>query len=537
MGDEPRFSEKWDFRRKENDFEDSSSDEPDSNSTQDPIIHNPNVLLDSSQIDNGPKTVTREEPVKARKRRSKKDESKPEKPKQVGRRKPKTVSAEENKKKEETGTVPAEENKKKEEIGTGMDGVGMFMETLLDDLTASRERLMDWVKTELYGASDENIASRPPLKKRGVAAVAAQRPVKKRMTKKKKDEEEKMKKKEEEEKMKKKEEEEKENEKQRKPSERSQEMNTPEEKNSEIALNGRDLYCIPRPLDGFLEGGQGMYTPTEKTPEIAQNGGDYGSNARLLDRFLKGGQGGLGRNYFQQLQEDEEALVTQTEMENSKNETVKSQKSIVLAIQAPNLSKKQKKTSEAKTNKNRSSVVERTGQETQTDHNFGTRFASQLSSSSSLQSFPVSSSLFPKLSSQSLLPSFPVPSSLFPFSSQGITTLASNTNFELRHPVAQAPDLSEFQTGVQGFENSMFHNNGYFSGFPAAFQPHLLAGGYNFPQQLNSATSSQQRDDNNMFGGLRMAGGAIRYSGNRVPEAEVGNCINGFSEYRTSSGR
>ncbi|XP_010436858.1 PREDICTED: stress response protein NST1-like [Camelina sativa] len=501
----------------------------DSNSTQDPIIHNPNVLLDSSQIDNGPKTVTREEPVKTRKRRSKKDESKPEKPKQVRRRKPKTVSAEENKKKEEMGTVSAEENKKKEEMGTGMDGVGMFMETLLDDLTASRERLMDWVKTELYGASDENVASRPPLKKRGVAAaVAAKRPVKKRMTKKKKEEEEK---------MKKKEEEERESEKQRKPSEHSQEMNTPEEKISEIAPNGRDLDCIARPLDRFLEGGEGMYTPKEKTPEIALNGGECGSNAGLLDRFLKGGPGGFGRNYFQQLQEDQEALVTQTEMENSKNETVKSQKSIVLAIQAPNLSKKQKKTSEANTNKNRSSMVERTGQETQTDHNFGTPFASQLSSSSSLQSFPVFSSLFPKLSSQSLLPSFPVSSSLFPFSSQGVTPLASNTNFELRQPVAQTPDLSEFQTGVQGFENSMFHNNGYFSGFPAAFQPHLLAGGYNFPQQLNSATSSQQREDNNMFGGLRMAGGAIRYSGNRVPEAEVGNCINGFSEYRTSSGR
>ncbi|EOA18139.1 hypothetical protein CARUB_v10006602mg [Capsella rubella] len=517
MGDEPKFREKWDFRRKENDFEDSSSDDPDSNSTQDPIIHNPNVLLDSSQIDNGPKPVTRDEPVKTRKRRSKKDESKPEKAKQVRRRKPKIVSA--------------EETKKKEGLGTGMDDVGIFMETLLDDLTASRERLMDWMKTELYGASVENVASRPPLKKGGVAAVGAQRPVKKRMTKKKKEEEEK---------MKKKEEEAKESEKQSNPRESSHAMNTPDEKISEIDPSGRNLERIARPLDRFVVGGQGMNTPKAKTLEIAQKGGHCDSNAGLLDRFLKGGQGGLGRNYFPQLQEDQGALVMQTEMENSKNETMKSQKSIVLAIQAPNLSKKQKKTSEANTNKNRSSTVERTEPETQKDHNFGTPFASQLSSSSSLQSFPVSSSLFPKLSSQSLLPSFPVPSSLFPFSSQGISPLVSNANFELRQPVVQTPDLSEFQTGVTGvqeFENSLFHNNGYFSGYPAAFQPNLLSGGYNFPQQLNSVTSSQQRDDNNMLEGLRMAGGAIRYSGNRVPETEVGDYTNGLSDYRTSSGR
>lgn len=514
MGDEPRFSEKWDFRRKENEFEDSSSDDPDSNSTQDPIIHNPNVLLASTQIDNGPKTVTREEPVKTRKRRSKKDESKPEKAKQVRRRKPKIVCA--------------EENKKKEKMGTGIAGVGMFMDTLLDDLTASRERLMDWMKMELYGASDENVASQPSLKKRGVAAVAAQRSMKKRMTKKKKEEEEKMKKKEEEEK--------KESAKQSKLGESGQEMNTHEEKSSEMTHSGQDLDCNAGPLDRFLESGQN--TPKEISPAIAQNGGDFDCNAGSLDRILKSGQGGLGRNYFQQLQEDQEALVTQTEMENLKNETVKSPKSIVLAIQAPNLSKKQKKTSEANTNRNRSSMVERTGPETQKDHDFGIPYASQLSSSSSLQSFPVSSSLFPNLSSSSLLQSFPVPSSLFPSSSQGITPLASNTNFQLRQPVAQTPDLSEFQTGVtggQGFENSLFHNNGYF-GFPTAFQPNLLAGGYNFPPQLNSANSSQQRDDNNMFGGLRMAGGAIRFSGNRFPEAEVGNCINGLSDYITSSG-
>lgn len=282
-----------------------------------------------------------------------------------------------------------------------------------------------------------------------------------------------------------------------------------------------------------------MNTPKEKSPEIAQNGGSFDCNGGPLDRFLHSGQSGLGRNYFQQQQESQEALVAQTEMDNSKNETVKGQKSIVLAIQAPNLSKKLKKTSEANTNKNRSSIVEITGPEMQKDHNFGTPFASQLSSSS-LQSFPVHSSLFPKLSSSSLLQSFPVPSSLFPSSSQGITPSASNTNFQMRQPVAQTPDLSEFQTGVtggQGFENSLLHNNGYFSGFPAAFQSNLMAGGYNFPAQLNSATSSQQRDDNNMFGGLMMAGGAIRFSGNRFPEAEVSNCNNGLSDYRTSPGR
>ncbi|KAG7604510.1 hypothetical protein AtNW77_Chr5g0123751 [Arabidopsis thaliana] len=515
MGDEPRFSEKWDFRRKENDFEDSSSDDPDSNSTQHPIIHNPN--LESNQIDNGTKTVTREQPVKTRKRRSKKDETKPEKVKQVRKRKPKTVCVEDNKKKDETVM--------------GTDGVGTFMETLLDELTASRERLMDWVKTELCGAPNENVASRPPPNKRGVAAVAAKRPVKKRMTKKKKEEEEKMKKKEEEET--------KESEKQSKPGESGLEMYIPEEKSSEIAHNGRDRECNAGPLDRLIASGQEMNTPKEKSPEIAQNGGSFDCNGGPLDRFLHSGQSGLGRNYFQQQQESQEALVAQTEMDNSKNETVKGQKSIVLAIQAPNLSKKLKKTSEANTNKNRSSIVEITGPEMQKDHNFGTPFASQLSSSS-LQSFPVHSSLFPKLSSSSLLQSFPVPSSLFPSSSQGITPSASNTNFQMRQPVAQTPDLSEFQTGVtggQGFENSLFHNNGYFSGFPAAFQSNLMAGGYNFPAQLNSATSSQQRDDNNMFGGLMMAGGAIRFSGNRFPEAEVSNCNNGLSDYRTSSGR
>lgn len=517
MGDEPRFSEKWDFRRKENDFEDSSSDDPDSNSTQDPIIHNPN--LEPKQMDTGTKTVTREQPAKTRKRRSKKDEIKPEKVKQVRRRKPKTVCVEDNKKKEEKTVM-------------GMDGVGMFMETLLDDLTASRERLMDWMKTELCGAPDENVASRPPLKKRGVAAVATPKSVKKRMTKKKKEEVEKMKKKEEEEK--------KETEKQSKPGESGLEMYIPEEKSSEIAHNGRDLDCTAGPLDRFLESGQEMNTPKEKSPEIAQNGGGFDCNGRPLDRFLQSGQGGLGRNYFQQQQEGQGALVAQTEMDYSKNETVKSQKSIVLAIQAPNVSKKLKKTSEANTNKNRSSMVERAGPEMQKDHNFVTPFASQLSSSSSLQSFPVPSSLFPKMSSPSLLQSFPEPPSLFASSSQGITPLASNTNFQMRQPVAQTPDLSEFQTGVtggQGFENSMFHNNGYFSGFSAAFQPNLMAGGYNFPAQLNSATSSQQRDDNNMFGGLMMAGGAIRFSGNRFPEVEVSNCNNGLSDYRTSSGR
>lgn len=451
MGDEPKFSEKWDFRRKEHSFDDSSSDDPDSNSTRDPI--NPNLGLGSNQINNGTKTVTTEQPAKTRKRRSKKDESKPEKAKQVRRRKPKTVCEEENKKKEET-VMP-------------MDDVGMFMKTLIGDLTASRESLMDWMKTELCG-SDQNVASRPPLKKRAVAAVAAQRSGKKRMPKKK------------------------ESEKQGKPDENGQEMNKPKETNPEIAQNGGDLFC----------------------------------NAGPLDRFLQNRQGGLGRNYFQQQQEGLEGIVAQTEMENEKSATVKNQKSIVLAIKAPKLSQQQKKTREANTNKNTSSMVERTRSETQKDHNFVIPIAPNRSSSPSLQSFPIGSSL----------------NSFFPSSSQGITSLASNNNFQLRQPpvVSQIPDLSEFQTGFtggQGFGNSMFHNNGYFSGFPAAFQPNLIAGGYNYPTQMSPATSSQQRDNNNMFGGLRVAGGAIRFSGGRVPESEVGNGINGLSNYRTSSGR
>lgn len=439
MGDDQRFSEKWEFRRQENNFDDSSSDDPDSNSTQDHIIHNPNLVLDSHELDDETKTVTREQPVKTtRKRMSKKDESsKPEKAKQVRRRKPKAVCAEDT-------------TKKKDETALETDDVGMFMKTLLDDLTASRESLMDWMKTELYG-TDHNVASRPPPKKRAVSAVATKRPVKKRTMKKKLEEEE------------------KEIEKQRIP----------------------DEIC------------------KEKSSEIAQNNGgdqvqelDY--NAGPLDMFLKSSDhGGLKRNYFQQQEQIyQEGIVAQTE----KNATVTTnQKSVVLAIKAPKLSQKQKKMREVK---NRASMVERTGSETQKNDTFAIPFAPNLSSSSPLlQSFPIGPSL----------------SSLFPSSSsQGITSFASdNSNFQLRQPPvsSQIPDFCELQTGFtggQGFGNPLFHNNNsYFSGFPAAFQPNLISGGYNFPAQ---ATTSQQRDNNNMFGGLRMAGGAIRLS-----EPQVGN--------------
>ncbi|CAA7040357.1 unnamed protein product [Microthlaspi erraticum] len=465
MGDDQRFSEKWEFRRQENNFDDSSSDDPDSNSTQDPIIHNPNLVLDSNQLDDGTKTVTREQPAKTtRKRRSKKDESsKTEKAKQVRRRKPKAVCAEDSTKKKDETTLETDD-----------DDVGMFMKTLLDDLTASRESLMDWMKTELCG-TDHNAASRPPPRKRAVAAVATQRPVKKRTTKTKK----------------KGEEEEKETEKQSKPDEICQEMMR---KDKEIAQNN---------------GG-------DKVQEL-----DY--NAGPLDVFLKSSDhGGLGRNYFQQQEQShQEGIVAQTE----KNVTVTTnQKSVVLAIKAPTLSQKQKKMREVK---NRASMVERRGSETQKDDNFAIPFAPPSLSSSSplLQSFPVGPSL----------------SSLFPpSSSQVITSYASdNNNFQLRQPPvsSQIPDLYELQTGFtggKGFGNPLFHNNnnGYFSGFPAAFQPNLISGGYNFPAQVNPATTSQQSGNNNMFGGLRMAGGAMRLS-----ESQVGNCNNSLSDYRNSSGR
>ena len=104
------------FQKQENNFDDdSSSDDPDSYSTHEPIIHNTDPVLDSHQLDNGTKTVSTEQPVKTRKRKSKNDESKPEKAKQVRRRKPKTVCAEENTKKEETVMET--------------DEVGMFMKT------------------------------------------------------------------------------------------------------------------------------------------------------------------------------------------------------------------------------------------------------------------------------------------------------------------------------------------------------------------------------------------------------------------------
>ena len=93
------------FQKQENNFDDdSSSDDPDSYSTHEPIIHNTDPVLDSHQLDNGTKTVSTEQPVKTRKRKSKKDESKPK-------------------------TVCAEENTKKEETVMETDEVGMFMKT------------------------------------------------------------------------------------------------------------------------------------------------------------------------------------------------------------------------------------------------------------------------------------------------------------------------------------------------------------------------------------------------------------------------
>ncbi|CDY39746.1 BnaA04g11070D [Brassica napus] len=422
MGDEPRFSEKWDFRRQENNFDDdSSSDDPDSYSTHEPIIHNTDPVLDSNHLDNGTKTVSTEQPVKTRKRRSKKDESKPEKAKQVRKRKPKTVCAEENTKKKETVMET--------------DEVGMFMKTLLDDLTASRESLMNWMNTELNGSSDQHV-SRPPPKKRAVAAG----PVKKRRTKTKGQEE-------------------KESEKQRKQGEICQEMIKTKEKGSEVVQNGGD--------------------------QAQQLDYDVGT----LDMFLRSG-----------LEQGQQGIVEQTEIENAT--TMNEKKSVVLAIEAPKLRQRQKK---ASTIKNRS--------ETKKDDNFAIPYVPQLSSSPTLQSFPVGSSLFPS-------------------SSQGVTSLASNHNFQPMQPpvVPQFSDLYEFQTGFtggQGYDKSSpFHNNGYFSGFPAASQPNLMA------QRDNNNI-----DNNNMFGELQMAIGAIPYSGSRFPESEAGNGNYSLSDYRTSSGR
>lgn len=429
MGDEPRFSEKWDFRRQENNFDDdSSSDDPDSYSTHEPIIHNTDPVLDSNHLDNGTKTVSTEQPVKTRKRRSKKDESKPEKAKQVRKRKPKTVCAEENTKKEETVMET--------------DEVGMFMKTLLDDLTASRESLMNWMNTELNGSSDQHVVSRPPPKKRAVAAG----PVKKRRTKTKGQEEE--------------------SEKQRKQEEICQRMNKPKEKGSEVVQNGGD--------------------------QAQQLDYDVGT----LDMFLRSGH-----------EQGQQGIVAQTEIENAT--AMDEKKSVVLAIEAPKLRQRQKKTREANTIKNRS--------ETKKDDNFAIPYVPQLSSSPTLQSFPVGSSLFPS-------------------PSQGVTSLASNNSYQPMQPpvVPQFSDLYEFQTGFaggQGYDKSSpFHNNGYFSGFPAASQPNLMA-------QVNHTTYSQQRDNNNMFGELQMVVGAIPYSGSRFHESEVGNGNNILSDYKTSSGR
>ncbi|KAJ4902566.1 Uncharacterized protein Rs2_16517 [Raphanus sativus] len=448
MGDEPRFSEKWEFRRQENNFDDdSSSDDPDSYSTHEPNIHNTNPVLDSNQLDNGTKTVTTttEQPVKTRKRRSKKDESKPEKAKQVRRRKPKTVCAEENNKE----TVI--ENKKEETV---VDEVGMFMKTLLDDLTATRESLMDWMNTELNGPLDQNVVSRPPPKKRAVASA------KKRRTKKKGEEEE----------------------NQRKHEEICQEMNKTKEKSSEVVQNGGD--------------------------QAQQLDYDVGP----LDIILRSGH-----------EQGQQGIVAQTEIENAT--AMNEKKSVVLAIEAPKVRQRQKKTREANTIKNRS--------ETKKDDNFAIPYVPQLSSSPLLQSFPVGSSLFPS-------------------SSQGVACSASNNYQPMQPPIVpQFSDLFEFQTGFtggQGFGNALFHNNGYFSGFPAASQSNLMAqlnhttysqqrdnsntfGGL----QMNPTTYSQQRDNNNMFGELQMVGGAIHpYSGNRF---EVSNGNNSLSSYRTSSGR
>ncbi|CAH8381860.1 unnamed protein product [Eruca vesicaria subsp. sativa] len=437
MGDEPRFSEKWDFRRQENNFDDSSSDDPDSY---------PNPVLDSNHLDNGTKTVTGGQPVKSRKRRSKNDESKPEKAKHIRRRKPNI-------------NVCAEEKKKKEETVMETDDVGIFMKTLLDDLTASRESLMGWMNTELNGSSDQSVVSRPPPKKRAVAAGS----VKKRRRKKKGEEEE--------------------GEKQRK-----RDMNKPKEKSSEVVQNGGD--------------------------QVQQL--DY--NAGPLDMFE--------RNYRKQEEQGQQGIVAQTEIENA---TAMNKKSVVLAIEAPKVRQRQKKTRGAKTIKNIS--------ETKKDDHFAIPYVPQLSSSPTLQSFPVGSSLCPS-------------------SSQGVTSLASNNNYQPMQPpvVPQFSDLYEFQTGFtrgQGYEkSSLFQNNGYFSCFPAASQPNLMAqvnhttysqqrdnnnmfGGL----QMNPTTYSQQRDNNNMFGELQMAGAAIPYSDSRFHESEVDKGNNRLSNYRTGSGR
>ncbi|CAN8272854.1 unnamed protein product [Cochlearia groenlandica] len=451
MGEyEAMFSDKWDFRRKDNNFDDSSSDDdPHSNLPHDLIaIHNPNLVLESNQIhDVGTTTIltSEQQPSKTRKKRIKKDdESKPEKPIQVRTRKPKPVSE--------------QENKKKEEMDDDTDDVGLFMKTLLDDLTASRQSLMVWVKTELYG-SDQTLVTQPPFKKRAV---------KKRMAKKKKVEEE----------------------KQSKPEENCPEMNN---------------------------------KPKDKSPEIAHNGGgdqvlELDCNAGPLDRFLKSGGSGLGRNYFhhhhQQQQQGQEVIVAQTEIEN---ETVKNQKSIVLAIKAPNLSESQKKTREANTIKNRES-------KTQKDDSFVIPFTPNLSSTQSLYSTPLGNSWFPSSSSttsrQLVIPSL----------------ASKNNNFQLRQPpapslVPQIHDISEFQTQGHVFGSSLFqNNNAYFSGFPGAFPSNLISSGYSFPTQVNHASTSQQRDNNiNMYnGGMRMAGGVMRFA----EESNVGN--NSLSDFRNS---
>ncbi|KAF3556504.1 hypothetical protein F2Q69_00016231 [Brassica cretica] len=354
------------FQKQENNFDDdSSSDDPDSYSTHEPIIHNTDPVLDSHQLDNGTKTVSTEQPVKTRERKSKKDESKPK-------------------------TVCAEENTKKEETVMETDEVGMFMKTLLDDLTASRASLMIWMNTELNGPSDQHVVSRPPPKKRAVAAGQ----------------------------------EEKESEKQRKQGEICQEMIKTKEKGSEVVQNGGD--------------------------QAQQLDYDVGK----LDMFLRSGH--------------EQGIVAQTEIENAT--AMNEKKSVVLAIEAPKLRQRQKKTREANTIKNRS--------ETKKDDNF----AIQLSSSPTLQSFPVGSSLFPS-------------------SSQGDSQEDNDMTRVLRFTTRR-------------------DNNDMFGGL-----------------QMNPTTYSQQRDNNNMFGELQMAVGAIPYSGIRFHESEVGNGNNSLSNYRTSSGR
>ncbi|XP_010533672.1 PREDICTED: transcription initiation factor TFIID subunit 3 [Tarenaya hassleriana] len=508
MEDQSRFNEKWDFRRKEDSFDDSSSDNSDSNSSQEPVPKK-HKLVSQSQAEATPKSTTsgvsRKQPARSQEGRSKNEQNSPGKGKETNDARKKPVHGKgEGKQKEATG-VPKAGN-------LVIDGVASFMDTLLDDLKASREGLLGWMKGEMSqsdekGKREEN----QPRKRTAKRSVRKKKMMMNLVPEGERDKNLHV------------EEENKREEEQSKPEEKAT-----EEKNVEVE--------------------------TDNLPGKAQEQGNVGFDCNIgpLERFFRSNEVGYGRNYFQQEKNNQSLELGDEQMKftkgrasvekaipkNLSSASTQSQMSVVLAIPAPTSelgsSKKYlrtKKTVQANTTVNIPPVEQQPyrvlvpGTEMQKDLNM---------------EIPIE----PKHSSTPLLPApAPAPAlavpSLSPFfpSNQGFASL-TNSNFQLR-PVSQMQDPSEIWTG-SGFAhhglrnlNGLYQNN---NNYVPSFPPVPFHLGFNFQTQLGPEASSLR--DNTFFGGLRMSGGAIRFSDSGFPgQFSGGGSGNNLSDYRPSSSR